>query len=157
MALTGNGLACSAHGARWCLRLGVVTSLVYGGLAAVRSVQAYATTSPRFEVRSLIYEPSPHISDDKLRQRLELAPGTNILSLDLDTLGERVAADPWVARATVTRHLPDTIEVHITEHEAAAVVLAGRFYLANRDGRLFKEVERGERGPPSGHQWHRAQ
>lgn len=131
---------------RFGLRIGVVTGFVYGGLALVRSVQAYATTSPRFEVRSLIYEPTPHVSDDHLRDRLALSPGTNILSLDLEALGERVAADPWVARAVVTRHLPDTIEVQITEHEAKVAVLAGRFYLANAEGRLFKEIEKGERG-----------
>ncbi|TPV94933.1 MAG: FtsQ-type POTRA domain-containing protein [Myxococcales bacterium FL481] len=139
------GLALGRAG-RFLLRVGAVTGLVYGGLAGVRSMQAYATTSPRFEVRALIYEPTPHVSDDRLRELLALPPGTNCLSLDLTELGARVAAHPWVARAVVTRHLPDTIEVRITEHDAAAAVLAGRFYLADESGRLFKEIEKGERG-----------
>ncbi|MEE9386878.1 MAG: FtsQ-type POTRA domain-containing protein [Nannocystaceae bacterium] len=131
---------------RWLLRLGVTAGLAYGGLLAARSVHAYATTSSRFEARSLVYDPSPHVSDDRLRELLQLRPGTNILSLDLLALGEQIAAHPWVAEASVVRRLPDTLEVRVREHRAAAVVLAGRFYLASDNGHLFKEVERGERG-----------
>ncbi len=132
--------------ARLGLRAGLTGGLVYGLLLAGQGTYEYATTASRFEVRGLIYEPTVHVDDDHLRERLALAPGTNILSLDLHELGERVAADPWVAKATVTRQLPDTLEIVVEEHDPAAVVLAGKFYLANEEGVLFKEAERNERG-----------
>lgn len=128
------------------MKVGFGVGLAYAVLLAVQGVHDYATTSPRFEVSSLIFEETRHVDDDRLRELLALEKGTNILALDLEALSARVAAEPWVERAEVIRQLPDTLEVQLTEHREAAVVLAGHFYLANDHGQLFKQVERGERG-----------
>lgn len=132
--------------ARRTLEFGAVVGVAWGLLLAGREVYDYATTSTRFEVQHLIYAPTEHVDDDTLRSLLAIDPGTNILACDLTALSERIAAHPWVALATVTRNLPDTLEIHVIEHEAEALVLAGRFYLVNGEGRPFKQVERGERG-----------
>lgn len=131
---------------RWVARIGIVGGLAYGLLVGAREGYEYATTSPRFEVRGLLYEPSEHVPDEELRRLMALPPGTNILSLDLDEVAERIVVHPWVARATVTRVLPDTLEIHVTEHQGSAVLLAGTFYLVDGDGRPFKLLEEGERG-----------
>lgn len=129
------------------LRLSIAGTLAWGLLVGVREGYAYATTSPRFEVRGLLYEPTPHVDDTHLRELLALHPGTNILSLDLEQLAEQVVADPWVAKATVVRVLPDSLEVSVTEHEPAAVLLlAGRLMLVDEEGAPFKELASGERG-----------
>lgn len=128
------------------MKVGFTFGLAYAVLLAVQGVHDYATTSPRFEVSSLIFEQSEHVDDDRLRELLALEPGTNILALDLEELSARVVAEPWVKRAEVVRQLPDTLEVTVQEHEESAVVLAGHFYLANGEGELFKQVEGGERG-----------
>lgn len=130
---------------RWAARLGVVGLLAYAGLIGVQKLHDHATTSPRFEVRGLIYDPTPHVDDGRLRDLMAVTPGTNILSLDLSAMADRIAADPWVARATVVRVLPDTLKVEVTEHEAKAVLLAGGFYLVNDDGLPFKALGAGER------------
>ncbi|NVB40067.1 FtsQ-type POTRA domain-containing protein [Pseudenhygromyxa sp. WMMC2535] len=128
------------------LRLGAVMAVAWALLVAGREVYEYATTSARFEASHFIYEPTAHIDDETLRELLAIEPGTNILALDLVALSESVAAHPWVAEATVTRNLPDTLEVAVVEHEPEAIVLAERFYLVDSAGRPFKQVERGERG-----------
>lgn len=73
-------------------------------------------------------------------------PGTNILALDLDGLATSISADPWVAKASVTRVLPDSLDVTVEEHAPAAVLLAGGFYLVSDAGKAFKPLEPGERG-----------
>ncbi|MCX4242131.1 cell division protein FtsQ/DivIB [Paraliomyxa miuraensis] len=129
------------------LRLGIAGSVAWGLLVGVREGYAYATTSPRFEVRGLIYEPTPHVDDARLRELLALPPGTNILSLELTELAARVAEDPWVAKASVVRVLPDSLEVTVEEHEPQAVLLlAGRLLLVDAEGTAFKELQTGERG-----------
>jgi cell division protein FtsQ len=137
----------------WPRRLGVaalklcsVLAVAWALVIAGREVYEYSTTSPRFEVQHLIYEPTAHVDDEALRALLAIEPGTNILACDLAALSERVAAHPWVAQATVTRNLPDTLEVAVVEHTPAAIVLAERFYLVDGEGRPFKPVEQGERG-----------
>jgi cell division protein FtsQ len=132
--------------ARRSLELGAVVGVAWGLLLAGREVYDYATTSARFEVQHIIYAPTEHVDDDSLRELLAIDPGTNILACDLGELSERIAAHPWVALVTITRNLPDTLEIEVIEHDARALVLAGRFYLVNAEGRAFKPVERGERG-----------
>jgi cell division protein FtsQ len=132
--------------ARRSLEVGAVVGVAWGLLLAGREVYDYATTSARFEVQHIIYAPTEHVDDDSLRELLAVEPGTNILACDLEQLSERIAKHPWVALVTITRNLPDTLEIEVTEHRAMALVLAGRFYLVNDHGRAFKRVERGERG-----------
>jgi cell division protein FtsQ len=120
--------------------------LAYGTLYGAQEGYEYATTSPRFELRALLYDESDHLSDADLRRRLQLEPGTNILAVEPDQLAEQVASHPWVASATVLRHLPDTLEVRVVEREPAAVLLADNFYLVDAQGIPFKRAARGERG-----------
>jgi cell division protein FtsQ len=131
---------------RFGLRLSIAGGLAWGALWGARAAYAYATTSPRFEVRGLEYTATAHVDDAKLRALMAIAPGTNILSIDLDELAARVAQDPWVARAVVTRVLPDALRVEIEEHDPVAVLMVGGFHLLDRGGVPFKALEPGERG-----------
>lgn len=143
----GSGLGRLAkRGAKIVLRIGICVGLAYGVLVGAREGYAYATTSPRFEVRALEFRPTTHVDEATLRELLALQPGTNILALDLDELAERVAAHPWVARAVVDRQLPDALRVEIEEHEAVAVLSAGTMLLVDGNGEPFKRLDRGERG-----------
>lgn len=128
------------------LKLAAVVGAIYGAVFGAHEAYDYATTSPRFEVRSLIFEPTDNVDDDTMRQLLGLEHGTNILALEPEALAEQVAAHPWVAEALVLRHLPDTLEVRITERRAAAVALIDGFYLIDDEGRPFKRVVGDERG-----------
>ncbi len=131
---------------RWGLRLGVAAGLSYGVLVGASQAYDYATTSPRFEARALVFEPTPHVSDAELRALMGITPGTNILSLEVDGLAEKVTEHPWVRRASVTRELPDTLIVELEEHTPRAVVLAGEFFLVGDDAVPFKPLAVGERG-----------
>jgi cell division protein FtsQ len=132
--------------ARWTVRLGLAGGLAYGVLVGAREGYEYATTSPRFEVRGLLFEASEHVDDARLRELMAIEPGTNILAVDLDAVATRITSDPWVARATVTRVLPDTLQVAVEEHEPVAVLHSGTFYLVNEEGLPFKPLDPGERG-----------
>jgi cell division protein FtsQ len=121
-------------------------AVAWGALLTAQQAYAYATSSPRFEVRALLFQSTPHLDEAALRERLGLQPGTNILAVDTDELAARIAAHPWVRSATVTRQLPDALIVAVDEHASVAVLHAGRFFLVDREGRPFKELEPGERG-----------
>jgi cell division protein FtsQ len=106
----------------------------------------YATTAPDFAVNSLVFESTEHVNSEDVRRILEIKPSTNILSLDLVALANKVAAEPWVARASISRQLPDTLTVQVEEHTPKAVILDGSFFLVDEDGEPFKRLEAGERG-----------
>lgn len=127
-------------------RLAIAVTLAWGVLLAVQASYQFVTTSARFEAKSLVYQATPHVPVDRLQSLLGLEPGTNILAVDTDALQAKIAAEPWVKRASVQRSLPDTLIVEVEEHEAAAALLSGYFYLIDRDGVPFKRLEEGERG-----------
>ncbi len=131
---------------RFGLRVGIAGGVAYGVLVGVREGYAYATTSPRFEVRALEFRATAHVDDARLRDLMAIAPGTNILALDLDELATRITAEPWVARAVVTRELPDALRVELEEHRPVAVLAAGPLVLVAADGEPFKRLEPGDRG-----------
>ncbi len=134
--------ALARAGAKFSLVAGIISGAIWGAHEAYD----YATTSPRFEVRALIFEPTAHLDDTELRRRLGLERGTNILALEPEALAAQVLSHPWVAEAQVIRHLPDTLEVRVAEREARAVALLGDFFLVDDAGRPFKRADRGERG-----------
>ncbi|MEZ4454829.1 MAG: FtsQ-type POTRA domain-containing protein [Nannocystaceae bacterium] len=127
-------------------RFAVAGVLAWGALVGVRSAYAFVTTSPRFAATHLIYTPTAHLSSERVATLMGIEEGTNLLSLDLKDLEAKIAGDRWVSSVTVARELPDTLRVEVVEHEPAAILLADRFYLIDREGRPFKRLEKGERG-----------
>jgi len=128
------------------MRLGVAFVLAWGVLLAAQQGYQFVTTSAHFEAKAVVFEPTPHVSPERLHALMGLGEGTNILAVDTGAMRRQIEADPWVASATVQRELPGTLRVAVVEHEPAAVLHAGHFYLLSRDGVPFKRVEPGERG-----------
>ncbi|MEZ4380611.1 MAG: FtsQ-type POTRA domain-containing protein [Nannocystaceae bacterium] len=127
-------------------RLAVAGGLAWGLLIGAQQGYAYVTTSPRFAAQHLLFAPTEHISPERVAALMGIDEGTNLLALDTDDLEARIAENRWVEAVEVRRELPDTLRVSIVEHEAAAVLLADRFYLVDASGRPFKRLDRGERG-----------
>ena len=65
------------------------------------------------------------------------ADTSSIFAVDLNDLHERIAAIDWVDRVIVRRDWPDTLEISVTEHRAAA--RWGEHGLLNIRGELFAE------------------
>jgi cell division protein FtsQ len=109
-------------------------------------VHHWLTTSPRFAVATIAVRGSHVLSDDEVRELLPFHAGDNVFSVDTGAAERALAAEPWIARARVTRHLPRTVTVDVTERTPAAVVAADGLYLVDAAGRPFKRAElaRGE-------------
>lgn len=72
---------------------------------------------------------------------LDLDRPTSLLRYNPEAARQRVEALPWVRRATVTRVLPDTVEVRITERTPIALWLReGSASLVDADGRELARV-----------------
>ena len=60
-----------------------------------------------------------HTSLKQIRAALALYDGQSIVSLDLENMLTRVEDLPWVKKASISRMMPDALNVIITEHDAA--------------------------------------
>ena len=60
-----------------------------------------------------------------IQRAAQLRPGQAMTSIDLDAVRERVEGVGWVKEARVVRLLPNTLIVHVVEHDRLAIWQAG--------------------------------
>jgi cell division septal protein FtsQ len=109
---------------------------LYGGQRLVRHVVA----SPRFALREIRVDGTPHVSRDDLVALAGATLGERLLSVDTDAVAARVAAHPWVASVRVRRQLPSALVIDVVERHAVAAALLGTLYLLDETGRPFKRA-----------------
>ena len=93
--------------------------------------------SERLRVEKVEVRGSHFLSEGEVRELLGPAVGENLLSLDIESLKVRLRASSWVADATVSRTLPDTLKVEIHERVPVALAEAERLYLMDGEGVLI--------------------
>jgi cell division protein FtsQ len=93
--------------------------------------------SDRLRVGRLEVRGSHFLSEGEVRELVGHAVGESILALDIEALKARLRSSPWVADATVTRALPDTVRVEIRERVPLALAELDRLYLMDEDGGLI--------------------
>jgi cell division protein FtsQ len=114
------------------------------GLAALSYllilIHALLIQSPYYRAKHLPVSGNQRLSDAEVLSQAGLAPGVQILALNLGQVHQRLLAHPWIATAQVAREIPDTLRVTVREHRPLAVVdmRLGRRYLLDTQGRLFK-------------------
>ncbi|MFW5636577.1 MAG: cell division protein FtsQ/DivIB, partial [Thermodesulfobacteriota bacterium] len=79
------------------------------------------------------------LSEPMVLEKAGLSPGVNIFSVNLSKARKRLLSHPWIAEAAVGIWFPPEIRIRIKEYEALAVFELDQKYLANRDGKIFKE------------------
>lgn len=112
----------------------VVASVIY-------MAHSFITTSPRFAIAHIEFVGNQHRSAEQLRAELPIADGQNLFTTHLGRAASALRQDPWLASVDVSRELPNTLIVTVTERIAVAVVDLGGFYLADETGTPFKRVD----------------
>ena len=101
----------------------------------------FLRTSPRFAIAGFEVSGTGHMAADDVVAVAGIALGGNIFALDVEGVEERLERLPWVRQASVSRQLPNTVAIEVTERIAVAVVNADGLYLADAQGRLFKRAD----------------
>lgn len=96
---------------------------------------------PAFQLREVtVLTPPAQVSAEQLQYAARSAVKGNFFTVDLVKVREAFEKLPWVRRAQVRRHWPDTLEVRLEEHQAVAywtVNDSGETRLVNRQGEVF--------------------
>lgn len=121
------------------IALGLV-ALVFAAL----EFHLFLTTSPRFGVHHVEVLTKGAADNQALVRLAGISPGTNIFSVDLEEVRQRLERDPWVHDATVTRSLPNKIEVTYRSQEPKAILGADSMYYLNAEGVPFYRVQKGD-------------
>ena len=130
----------------------VVTGVL--AAAAVVAVSAllvagylYVSNSDYFSVKTITISGINEIPRDEVLAVTGLDPDRliNILTFDLEEAESSLKSLPWVAEAKVTRKMPNTVSIEISEHTPKLLVSLGRLYYLNEEGVPFKELSPGDK------------
>ncbi len=115
------------------------------GIAFIVIVYVLCVWSPLFQIRSISVEgTSSHVSAERVTQLAAVPAGATLFGYDEAGVESRLLSDPWVAQATQTRTLPDTLTIQIEERTLGAIVMLSNGTQAWRlstDGVWLEEVE----------------
>lgn len=130
----------------WEIVRSVAGVVVVVGVACLVAwgARKYVTTSPRFAVQRIVVSGAKMRTAEEIAAKAGIAPGDNVFLLDLDRAQNKLAKDPWMARAALSRRLPGTVIIDVDERQAAAIVAAGETFLATASGEVFKKLEPGD-------------
>jgi cell division septal protein FtsQ len=126
--------------------------LLVGGMLVVGltglmfwTVYRYALTTPRFAIQNVEVSGNQRLNRSRVMDIAGIRLGQNIFATDTLTLQRRLLDEPWVHTAQVTRDIPSTLRIKLTEHEAAALAsVDDTLFLVTNEGEPFRQVTPGE-------------
>lgn len=117
---------------------GVLTLMTLFGLSVVAAYD-FAIQSPIFAAARVDVTGNKRLCATEILEQAKIKPDVNVLSVNLDAARKRLMAHPWIAWASVSRRLPDRLEISIREHVPMAVLVMGeKKLLMNTEGEAFK-------------------
>lgn len=101
----------------WLWRSGLVSAAA----TAVRDAAIARTARAGLTVQNVLLEGRHYTAPQEIRHAVGLRRGDAILGVDIGAIRDRLKAITWIRDATVVRHLPDTIAIHIVERRPFAL------------------------------------
>lgn len=88
---------------------------------------------------------SDHLERAEVLAQAGVAPGVNLVAVNIGLVRRRLEAHPWIRRAEVLPIPPRELRITVTEYVPIVVAdLGGRRFLVSRDGIPFTEVNEGD-------------
>jgi len=109
------------------------------GIVGVRQVQKFLLTARIFQVRQVLISGNQQVPGAQIVRMMNLSPGTNLFSVDLQKAGERIRGIRWIREVTLHRQLPDTLRVNVRERTPFAVVGFQSRLLVDQEGVVLEE------------------
>jgi cell division protein FtsQ len=115
----------------WAIALGAVMLLAAAGLVL--------TYTPVFHAKTITVRGEQRLTEQRILKLAGVGPATDVFHLDVGAVERRLERNPWVADAVVTKRLPSTLSVTVTERRPAALTRssAGRLMYVAGDGTLL--------------------
>lgn len=127
-----------------------VSGIIAVGLAEERDIPIRSTLKAPIEralewagfgLQQVSLSGTRFTSDNDIYEALDLARARTLLGFDAGAAKARIEALPWVERVSITRILPDGLDVTVTERQPFAVLQQGqRSAIIDRQGRKLAAV-----------------
>ncbi len=148
-------LPVSEAGLQKGMTFGFIGGVVLVGLAVAnaagvpdmaRAEIASMASDNGFRVRHLVVDGMDNIEETEVYAIIADQKDRSMPLLDLDEIRGQLVALSWVEDARVSRRLPDTLHIEITERQVAAVWQnGGRYALIDPSGHVLESIKPGSR------------
>jgi cell division protein FtsQ len=109
-------------------------SLVYG--------YSFLISIPYLQANEIMIRGCKELTEKDILALAAIKPSQNILVVNVDEVGRRIKANPWVKDVSVGREFPDRVVIEIKERIPAALLKKDMaFYLMDLEGVTFKKLE----------------
>jgi len=112
------------------LSLGLISGYQFLSSAQWFRVQDIVVTGVEGSMREALIKLSGITDEDSL------------LSVDIAAVERTIKKHPWIKHVSVTRSFPRTLHIEVHHEEPIAVVVLDRMCLMDREGVLFKDIEK---------------
>ncbi|MBI4211716.1 MAG: FtsQ-type POTRA domain-containing protein [Deltaproteobacteria bacterium] len=110
------------------------------GLACVYGFYLLLFFTPFLSIREIAVEGVRQVSAEEIVRLSGVSIGENLLGIDVSDVHQRLQVNPWIKMASVRRHPPHELIIHIVEYEPAAILVKEPLSYVDREGQIFKEV-----------------
>jgi cell division septal protein FtsQ len=93
-----------------------------------------------FQITDLVVEGNRRVPTATVIRSLGLPPHSSMLEVDLSDLAGRIMRNPWIRTAGVSRRLPSSLVVRVSERAPRAVVLTDQAVLVSDDGMVLESA-----------------
>ena len=121
---------------RWGSALVGLAALVATGFWVV----AIVGRAPELMVHRVWVDGNERLSEGEVLQLIDVTEGINILTLDLSDVKEQLLRSTWIKNVDITRVLPATLILHITERTPVGIAVLDELYLIAEDGTILDQV-----------------
>ncbi len=129
------------RGLRWTVGILLGCVLVAGISLGILWGYRWVTGHELFQLRQLTVQGTQRFTPEEVAAMGGLQLGQSVLDLNIAEVRARIAANPWIREASVTRVLPDTVVIEIGERRPVFLVpREGTFFYADAEGRPIAPV-----------------
>jgi cell division protein FtsQ len=100
--------------------------------------------SSYFSLKDIRFEGCKKVTPLELMKLTQIKEGSNLFTINLRELAQRLNSNPWIKDVKVKRIFPHTLKIKVNERIPVALVNHKKLFLVDKEGILFKEVEPGD-------------
>ncbi len=105
------------------------------------SITQYVMDHKYFDIDTIIVHGAEHFNDDEIKQISGISEGTNSFGININAIKSRMYTNAWIEHVEITRKLPRTLEIHITERiPQFLIVHENTLYYVDTKGQLISPI-----------------
>jgi len=121
-------------------RAGLYFLVITTTIVILLKVATWLNAGEMFEFRSVSITGTQYVDDRELLRLAQIDTTLGLFELDLKAIAQRVKTHPLVAEAVVSRRLPSTLIIHVTEKKPLAILNLQQLHAIDARGTILASL-----------------